>query len=370
MTRNRLATRGPRVRQAHRFASVRAVECIANTLFSLCLLAPAVCAASAPVRIAVAPFAGQEFGKSAAEAIVVELGERPLDRLIAPDGFVADARLDPTAEEVRRWAYNAAVETVVVGRIFATSASPEDSRGEHRIEIVVRSGHSGAELARHHVVVESPTDLKDAGGRLAAAILEDLDYTEPVAVDSRDLVHTVGFDSPHASTARLGGQAASVGSGSGRGLDTKLDKAGFDNGAPIEIKAEEAEIINRDGGRELVFQRNVFVRQANVTLRSDHLEASYRKGESEPERLVARGKVLVDQGDRRAKCDRAVYLREAQQLTCTGHAELVQGCDTVRGESIQLDLQDDRARVEGAASIVIRPDGDAQVNCGSARGVM
>ena len=126
--------------------------------------------------------------------------------------------------------------------------------------------------------------------------------------------------------------------------------------------------MSRDHGRELVFQRNVRVRQANVTLRSQRLEATYKKGESEPERLVADGDVLVDQNGRRAKCDHAVYLRRDQRLTCSGRAELVQGCDVVRGDSIQFWLSDDRARVEGAASIVIRPEGEAGAGCAPVKG--
>ena len=84
--------------------------------------------------------------------------------------------------------------------------------------------------------------------------------------------------------------------------------------------------------------------------------------------LKGQGKVFVDQGGRRAKCDRAIYVRSAQQLTCSGRAELVQGCDIVRGDSIQFWLADDRARVEGAASIVIRPEQEEGAGCGPAEG--
>ena len=94
----------------------------------------------------------------------------------------------------------------------------------------------------------------------------------------------------------------------------------------------------------------------NVTLRSDRLGASYRKGESEPRELVADGSVQIVQDDRRAKCDHALYVRESNRLTCRGRAELVQGCDVVRGESIEFDLAGEQARVEGAASIVIQPE--------------
>jgi len=364
MTRTRFAVPHLLPRSTHRFASVGAFLMLCGLL----ILAPALCLAEDPVRIAVAPFAGSQFGKSAAEAIAAELKRRPLERLIAPDAIVAAPIFDPPAEEIRRWAYNAAVEVVVVGRIVAAAPATEDEIVPHLIEIVLRSGHSGAELSRHKTTAGNPMRLQAPAARLASAILEDLGYTEPVAQsgDTRDSLHTVGFVSPNEAGAGSPGQ----GGKNDRDLDLRLGGDGFDTDAPIEIKADEAEIINRESGRELVFKHNVLVRQANVTLRSDHLAASYRKGESEPEKLIARGKVFVDQGDRRAKCDRVVYDRDTQRLTCTGHAELVQGCDIVRGEAIQFDLHENRARVEGAASIVIRPEGDTQATCGSMRGVM
>ncbi|MBJ22332.1 MAG: hypothetical protein CL933_23215 [Deltaproteobacteria bacterium] len=359
MKRNCPGTRGSIFRTFHRFVWV-----ITAAWATISLVVGS--AAADPLRIAVAPFAGGEHATRAAQAIVDELRRHPLDRLIAPGSFIAEAGLEPTAEKIRLWAYNASVETIVLGRILAMSPDPDDSKEEYRLEIVLRSGHSGAELARHETVVSDPGRLAGVGTRFANAILEDLGYTEPVNAggDSGHPIHRVGSLSPDVSAAP-GGQV-----GGGRGLDASLDRAGFDNDAPIEIEAEEAEIINRDDGRDLVFHRNVLVRQANVVLRTEYLRASYLKGESEPEKLDARGKVFVDQGGRRARCDRAVYLREAKQLTCTGHAELLQGCDTVRGESIQFDLGQDRARVQGAASIVILPEGDTPRACESAGGVL
>ncbi len=384
MTRPSLAAQSPITRSA---PGLLCVLLLAPTLLGLGVAREA---RAAPVRIAVAPFAATDtgdaeqtrearsrtevsLGRRVADAIARALAQRPLDRLIAPDAFLAEALFDPTAEQVRRWAYNAAVETIVVGRVAPTSLRPEEAGGEQRVEIVLRSGHSGAEIGRHSAVTPDPATLEPAADTLAADILEALGFDEPQDWTDQAL-HTVGFASPRrsgppTSAADSAGPASGEASKS-RGLDAALDGGGFDSEAPIEIKAEEAEIINRDGGRNLVFKRNVSVRQANVTLLSDYLEATYRKGESEPERLVARGKVFVDQGERRARCDRAVYVRSAQQLICTGHAELVQGCDIVRGQSIEFFLGEDRARVEGAASIVIRPDSEAEAGCKSVGGLM
>ena len=318
--------------------------------------------AAAPLRIAVAPFAGDARSPSIASRVTEALSLYSHERLLAPGSFVAEPGLAPSSAAVRGWAYNAAVDDLLLGRVLAG-----DEFESERLELVVRSGHSGAErlrVTRTLPVVVARDGNKDDGGVLAATLasvveelLVGLGYTDP------DLVAGVGVDSGVDVAAGSSSESADDETNTGRGLDAKFGNSGFNSDAPIEIKADEAEIINRESGRELRFQRNVLVRQANVTLRSDELEATYKRGASEPERLIAQGRVFVDQGERQAKCDRAVYLRAEQQLTCRGHAELVQGCDIVRGESIQFDLAADRARVEGAASIVIRPESDGSEKC-------
>lgn len=315
-------------------------------------LAAIVGTANAAPSVGVAAFAGDVARGTdqltVSEMLAAAIAERELERVLRPGSFVAAPGIDPAAADVRDWAYAAAVDALVLGQVWpATEARPA------RLVVVVRSGHSGAERSRHAL------DLPGIAGRgpmldaLAGEILTGLGYQAP--------------GEPTASPVAAAGPGPASGEGAGddrgRGLDAAFDRAGFDGDAPIEIKAEEAEIVSRDQGRELLFQRNVLVTQANVTLRSQRLEATYRRGESEPEKLIALGDVLVDQDGRRARCDRAVYLRKDQRLTCSGHAELVQGCDIVRGDSIQFWLDDDRARVEGAASIVIRPEGSAGAGC-------
>ena len=284
-----------------------------------------------------------------ADLLADAMATRELDRLLRPGSFVATPGVEPSAAVVREWAYAAAVDALVLGRVTAaTEGRPA------RLVVVVRSGHSGAERARHVLDVPAPALRTQMLDDLAGEILAGLGYVAPISAPTN--VAAAPADTPRTESA------------SGRGLDAALDLEGFDGDAPIEIKADEAEIVSGDHGRELVFQRNVHVKQANVTLRSERLEASYERGESEPERLVAQGKVFVAQGGRQAKCDRAVYVRKEQQLTCSGRAELVQGCDIVRGDSIQFWLADDRARVQGAASIVILPEQKEGAGCPNAGG--
>jgi lipopolysaccharide transport protein LptA len=286
--------------------------------------------------------------------------------LIAPGDFVATSEFEPPASEIRRWAFNSAVDTIVVGRVI--SASTTGKEGSWMVETVVRSGHSGARLARYEAVVPHDGELAPYVDKLATAILAGLGHVEsPIDEIQSGVPASVG------STGAVAGDRPDVETDSAEpGFGFALSGSEFRGDAPIEIKAEEAEIISSLAGRKLIFQRNVWVRKDNVTLRSDRLEASYAKGESEPRELIAEGRVQIVQNDRRAKCDRAIYLREVNRLTCSGHAELAQGCDIIRGESIEFDLAGDRARVEGAASIVIQSEGDENESapCTTNRGQM
>jgi lipopolysaccharide transport protein LptA len=126
--------------------------------------------------------------------------------------------------------------------------------------------------------------------------------------------------------------------------------------APLTIESDEVELqAMEDESRLLRFLRNVSVVQGEFRLRTDLLEAYYPPEEPEPSRLVARGSVEIDQPGQRAFCDEAEYRRETDLLVCRGHARLVQGCDEVRGEAIELALSGSRARVVGAARVVIAP---------------
>lgn len=340
------------------------------------------------LRIAIAPFAGE--GEGDGESIAQQLSQRfsrlGIERLLAPGSFVAERSFDPRPDAVRTWAFQAAVDNVVVGRV----ERPVPRTEARQIEAVVRSGHSGAELFRHAVHVPARAGLGSALDQLAAAIVRDLggdplagayaegnDPTPPVSAKpgsmpaGRAPIERVANAEPRAATKAAGAAAAGPSTPSAPGggkkktdsVDARLGLGEFKSDAPIEIKADEAEIVAEGEGRRLVFTGSVWVHQDNLTLRSDFLEAEYVEGESEPRQLVARGAVRVEQGNRSARCDLARYERTSQQITCRGHAELVQGCDIVRGELIVLDLAANKARVEGAASIVISPKQGTDARC-------
>lgn len=338
--------------------------------------------AASGLSIAIAPFVGEGDKAPISEQLSLRFSRLGVERLLAPGSFVASREFDPRAEEVRVWAHQAAVENVIVGRVERAAPRTES----RQIEAVVRSGHSGAELFRHAVHVPARAGLGSALDQLAAAIVSDLGgdpwtelsaevlpATPAVSANASPAASAAEVARPQAGTASAtpargteGAAAPAASAKKSSGLDTRLGTAEFKSDEPIEIKADEAEIVAEGAGRRLVFTGGVWVHQDTLTLRSDFLEAEYVEGESEPRRLVARGAVRVEQGNRSARCDRAEYLRASQKITCRGHAELVQGCDVVRGELIVLDLAASKARVEGAASIVISPKQNTEAPCSGA----
>ncbi len=361
-------------------------------LVAIAAIAPVPAIADAPaasrpaepgLKIAIAPFAGDGGDTPIADQLSLRFARLGVERLIAPGSFAAAREFDPRADAVRAWADAAGVDNVVVGRVDQANP-PAESR---QIEAAVRSGHSGAELFRLAVHVPARAGLGSALDQLATAIVRDLGgdplvelspgtVASPPAVSANAEPDSTEERAEAAAAARppaapappsaTGSGAAASASKGGRGLDTQFGVTGFKSDAPIEIKADEAEIVAEGEGRRLVFTGSVWVRQDNLTLRSEFVEAVYVAGESEPRQLVARGAVQVEQGNRSARCDLAEYLRLTQKITCRGHAELVQGCDVVRGELIVLDLANNKARVEGAASIVISPKQSTDAPCSGA----
>jgi len=138
--------------------------------------------------------------------------------------------------------------------------------------------------------------------------------------------------------------------------DTLLGRLRSDE--PVSIESDEIEIVDRAGLRHLVFRREVKVVQGDVTLLTDHLEAFYPEGASQPDRLEATGNVRVRQGERSARCESATYLRQEQVIVCRGQAEILRKCDRVRGGEIRFDLERDTVRVVGSASVVLQAKGE------------
>ncbi|MBI5236016.1 MAG: lipopolysaccharide transport periplasmic protein LptA [Deltaproteobacteria bacterium] len=111
----------------------------------------------------------------------------------------------------------------------------------------------------------------------------------------------------------------------------------------------------------VVFKGNV-VAIEDFTLCADELTVTYGK-DNEINDMVAVGSVRIFQQEKAATAARAVYDRITRKLVLTGHAEVAQCSDSVKGDKITVSLDDDNAMVQsdngGRVRAVIMP----QKNC-------
>jgi lipopolysaccharide transport protein LptA len=283
---------------------------------------------AATVSIAVAP-----FERRAAPDVVLpdidqlladRIGTRGVQKIVGPSELSVEADAEPTAERVQEWSKQAKVEALVVGRITRIGIPIS-------VEARLRSGSTGEILGTYVAEILKPDQLESAVDDLTRQVLEGAGGASPE-------------NAPSVSAA------PSDASGGTSGIF-------FDSGRPISIRSDQLESVRSSGARKLLFTQNVVVAQDDVTIKSNRLEAFYPPDSSQPERLVATGRVRMSNRKNEARCDRATYERSKETLVCRGNAELREGDDCVAGEWIEFDLEADTVKVGGGAKVVIGGDG-------------
>jgi lipopolysaccharide transport protein LptA len=287
------------------------------------------------LRIGVAPF--ERVGAAGARvpdiatSLAQLLSTKGVERVVGPRDLGGTAAADPPAEEIVARAEQAEVDLVVVGRTTRLGEALS-------VDTQLRSAATGAPVGTPVVVEASgPNDLGRALDELATLVLEK----------SRG-------DLTGAATGGTPGSPPVSGQEEDEGPE---EETPFDSDAPISIKSDVLEAFERDGERRFVFTGNVRAVQDDLYLNSDRLEAFYPKGQSQPERMVATGHVVIRQTGKRALCKKATYYRTEQKLVCVGDAQLDEECDRVRGEEIVFHLDTEVLEVIGAADVRIHPEG-------------
>ena len=128
---------------------------------------------------------------------------------------------------------------------------------------------------------------------------------------------------------------------------------------PIEITADR---LSADSIRESVtFEGNVTAVQGDVTLYAERLFAEYSRDVRAIEKITAEGKVRVVHAGREARAARAVFFNLEQKIVLTGGADLVQGENTLKGDTVTIYLRENRSVVTGGEGgrvrAVIHPQG-------------
>lgn len=139
----------------------------------------------------------------------------------------------------------------------------------------------------------------------------------------------------------------------GEAAETKKKDA-FD-GQPIEISADRLEA--NDEKKVVLFSGNAVAVQGDRVIKAEKIFIYYRKDAGKDglknagrpgdmEKIEARGKVSVSQNDRTVTGEQAIYYQDAQKIIVTGNAVMTQGGSTVRGDKIEVLLNENRGIVE------------------------
>jgi lipopolysaccharide transport protein LptA len=182
------------------------------------------------------------------------------------------------------------------------------------------------------------------------------DAEEPAPPDAEEPAPSATGAEPATATAeqpaQAQGPAAAQKSAARLGLT-------IDSRAPMDIEADELEAVRGEAaGERVVFRKNVRVKQEDLRISCDWLEAVYPKqAGGRPDRIRAKGNVHMRQADTEVVCEEAEFGKDQCQLECMGGSKLAvlkRGDDIVRGTQIDFDLCSGTLRVKGAR-LQIRP---------------
>lgn len=127
---------------------------------------------------------------------------------------------------------------------------------------------------------------------------------------------------------------------------------------PIEIVSDRMEAFNEK--KMVVFSGNAIAKQGNTILKSDKLLLYYKKdpakkdkigtkeieGTGDLEKIEAKGKVSLTQGEKIATGGKAIYFQDSGQVIMTGNPVLREGKNVVKGDRVIVFLNENRGIVE------------------------
>jgi lipopolysaccharide export system protein LptA len=133
----------------------------------------------------------------------------------------------------------------------------------------------------------------------------------------------------------------------------------FTPNAELVITSDEAEGSKTEKGQEsVIFSKNVRASQGDMNLACDWLEAVYPESAGgRPDRITARGSVVINQGTNQARCSEASVDNVACTAECKSvgtRATLRRGSDDVEANAIYFDLCKGTVRAVGDVLIRVR----------------
>jgi lipopolysaccharide export system protein LptA len=125
---------------------------------------------------------------------------------------------------------------------------------------------------------------------------------------------------------------------------------GHNSNAPVDVTADRIEV--QDRADRAVFNGNVHVTQAELTLDTPRLTVAYSGGQGSPggvqiRRLDAAGGVVVHSPSETARGDFGIYDLDKKLITLIGNVQLNRQQNQVSGARLVIDLESGRAVVDG-----------------------
>ena len=123
---------------------------------------------------------------------------------------------------------------------------------------------------------------------------------------------------------------------------TEKDKDHKKNSTSLEITSER--MRSENGGQKIIFSGNVAVTKEGISITSDILEVYNTPDKKQTQEIVAIGNVKISRGDKKAKGDRAVYLKHLQKIILTGNPKAIawEGGDIIEGREMIFLMKKDR----------------------------
>ncbi|MBI4777064.1 MAG: hypothetical protein HY788_23275 [Deltaproteobacteria bacterium] len=124
--------------------------------------------------------------------------------------------------------------------------------------------------------------------------------------------------------------------------------------SPVTITSRTLE-LDHTGGK-VTFKGNVKAVQDDMVIQCQEMDVLYQvssgdtqMGPEDIKEIIARGGVLLNQGDREVRGDVAHYYHNERKIIITGNPKLKQGLQHVQGSKIVVFLDQKRFLVEGGA---------------------
>jgi len=118
-----------------------------------------------------------------------------------------------------------------------------------------------------------------------------------------------------------------------------------DKDQPIEINSDHLEGDNKNN--VVKFTGNVVAKRGGLTIRSKSISVIYDKTNKKVMEVVAEGDVRINQGNKKARGEKAVFMNSQDKIILTGNPRVWEGDNIIKGEKITLFLAEDRGVVEG-----------------------